>query len=102
MFNGLDAESAEKWTATLTASPITTGVLANEPYSALPCTYLVLDNGLTLPKEHQEAMVALQSQRGNAFTIYHAPSGHSAHLTWTQQLVGKVAEFTDQARVAFP
>ncbi|GAB1194159.1 hypothetical protein APSETT444_003400 [Aspergillus pseudonomiae] len=95
-FNGLHAESAEKWTATLTASPVNTDRLTNDAYSALPCAYLVLEHDLTLPKEYQEGMIALQTQAGNRFTVYHAPSGHSPHLTWTEELVDKVAEFTNQ------
>lgn len=40
-------------------------------------------------------MISLQSQMGNTFTVYRAPAGHSAHLTWTEQLAGKVAEFAE-------
>ncbi|PYI03138.1 alpha/beta-hydrolase [Aspergillus sclerotiicarbonarius CBS 121057] len=96
IFDGLDPEEAAKWAATLTASPISTGVLTNDATSALPCAYLVLDNDCTLPREYQEGMIALETQRGNTFTVYHAQSGHSPHLSWTDQLVGKVAEFTNQ------
>ncbi|KAJ5937089.1 hypothetical protein N7466_003539 [Penicillium verhagenii] len=98
LFNGLDAESAAKWSATLTASPINTGVLTNDPYSALPCAYLVLDDDLILPPAGQEAMIGLQSANGNTFTVFHAASGHSAHLTCTEQLVGRVTEFIDQIK----
>lgn len=100
MFNGLDAASAAKWSATLTASPINTGVLTNDPYSTLPCAYLVLDNDLILPKVGQEAMIGLQSANGNTFTVYHAASGHSAHLTCTRELVARVTEFADQVQRA--
>ncbi|KAE8158265.1 hypothetical protein BDV40DRAFT_304337 [Aspergillus tamarii] len=51
-FNGLDAESAAKWTATLTASPVNTDRLANDAYSTLPWAYLVLEDVLTLAKEY--------------------------------------------------
>ncbi|PLB50870.1 alpha/beta-hydrolase [Aspergillus steynii IBT 23096] len=95
LFNDLDAESADRWAATLTASPVMTGVLTNDAYSVLPCAYLVLDNDRTLPKDYQEAMIALQTQSGNVFTVYHAPSGHSPHLSWTEHLVEKVKEFTE-------
>lgn len=70
--------------------------LTNDAYSVLPCAYLVLDNDLMLPKEYQETMIALQAKNGNVLTVYHAPSGHSPHLTWTEGLVEKVAEFTDK------
>ncbi|KAJ5622747.1 hypothetical protein N7490_011352 [Penicillium lividum] len=96
MFSGLDAESASKWAATLTASPIHTGVLTNDAYSALPCAYLVLDDDLIVPRAGQEAMIGLQGANGNNFTVYHAASGHSAHLTCTETLVGKITEFMNQ------
>ncbi|KAI2839884.1 hypothetical protein CBS147343_10888 [Aspergillus niger] len=96
MFNDLDAEEAAKWAATLTASPVNTGVLTNDVYSVLPCAYLILDNDQTLLPQYQEAMIALQVQKGNAFTVYHAPSGHSPHLSWTDQLVSKVIEFRNK------
>lgn len=96
MFNGLDRESAAKWSATLTASPINTGVLTNDTYSFLPWAYLVLDQDRILPKVGQEAMIGLQSANGNTFTVYHAASGHSAHLTRTQELVARVTDFANQ------
>ncbi|KAE8378841.1 Alpha/beta hydrolase fold-1 [Aspergillus bertholletiae] len=95
LFNDLDHEPASKWAATLTAAPIMTVELTNDAYSVLPCAYLVLDQDLTLPKEYQEAMVALQAQNGNVFTVYHTSAGHSPHLSWTEGLVGKVEEFVD-------
>ncbi|RAL10320.1 alpha/beta hydrolase [Aspergillus homomorphus CBS 101889] len=98
MFNDLPADEAAKWAATLTASPVNTGVLTNDAYSALPCAYLVLDNDLTLPPTYQEMMIALQAEKGNIFTVYHAPSGHSPHLSWTGPLVSKMREFADQCR----
>lgn len=101
LFNGLDAESAAKWSATLTASPINTGNLSNDPYSTLPCAYLVLDDDLILPKVGQEAMIGLQSANGNIFTVYHAASGHAAHLTCTRELVSSVIEFAEQLKNAF-
>lgn len=51
-FNGPDAESAAKWTVTLTASPVNTDRLANDAYSTLPWAYPVLEDDLTLAKEH--------------------------------------------------
>ncbi|KAE8382733.1 Alpha/beta hydrolase fold-1 [Aspergillus bertholletiae] len=96
LFNGLDAESAERWSATLTASPINTGTLTNDAYSTLPCAYVVLEDDLTLPKEYQEGMIALQEQAGNKFTIYRAPCGHSPQLTWTEELATTVIEFINE------
>ncbi|KAI9041520.1 alpha/beta hydrolase [Aspergillus affinis] len=77
---GRDGGEDERWAATLTASPLNTGVLSNDGYSAMPCAYVVLDDDACLPQIYQENMIALQSQRGNVFTVYHAPSGHSPHL----------------------
>ncbi|RAK96478.1 alpha/beta hydrolase [Aspergillus ibericus CBS 121593] len=93
MFNDIDPEEAEKWAATLTASPIMTDRLTNDAYSVLPCAYLVLENDLCLAKEYQEGMIALQTQRGAGFTVYYAPSGHSPHLSWTGGVVEKIEEF---------
>ncbi|KAH8702376.1 Alpha/beta hydrolase fold-1 [Talaromyces proteolyticus] len=96
MFNDIDPVAAEKWAATLTAAPNMPTKLTNNPYSSLPCSYLVLENDQTLPKEYQEQMIALQSQGTSLFTVYRAPSGHSPHLSWTTELVEKVAEFIDK------
>ncbi|KAK1145462.1 hypothetical protein N8T08_004337 [Aspergillus melleus] len=86
MFNGIETNEAEEWAATLTASPLNTGVLSNDGYSAVPCAYVVLDEDACLPQMYQNNMIALQSQRGNVFTVYHAPSGHSPHLSWTEHV----------------
>lgn len=96
MFSGVPADEAEKWAATLTASPVNTGVLSNDAYSTVPCAYLILENDAYLPQAYQEKMIDLQRQRGNIFTIYHAPSGHSPHLSWREPLIAKVAEFTQK------
>ncbi len=72
---------AEKWVATLTASPVLATKLSNNAYAALPCAYLILEGDMTLPKEYQESMVALQAQKTGDFTLYRCPSGHSPHLS---------------------
>lgn len=41
-------------------------------------------------------MIGLQSANGNTFTVYHAASGHSAHLTRTQELVARVTDSANQ------
>ncbi|KAL4937007.1 hypothetical protein BDV06DRAFT_216228 [Aspergillus oleicola] len=53
-------------------------------------------NDQTLPKEYQEQMVAQQEQKEGSFIVYHAPSGHSPHLSWTAGLVDKVTEFVNK------
>ncbi|PYI09488.1 hypothetical protein BO78DRAFT_405003 [Aspergillus sclerotiicarbonarius CBS 121057] len=93
LFNDMDPEDAEKWAAMLTASPIMTERLTNDAYLVLPCAYLVTENDLCLAKEYQEGMITLQSQRGADFTVYHAPSGHSPHLSWTGGVAEKMEEF---------
>ncbi|OJJ71214.1 hypothetical protein ASPBRDRAFT_55833 [Aspergillus brasiliensis CBS 101740] len=100
MFKGLnDPEAVEKWTATLTASPVHTGALTNDAYAAVPCAYLVLDEDTCLPPAYQEKMIAMHAQReGVDFTVYHAPTGHSPHLSWMEGLVGTVVEFTEVVR----
>lgn len=60
---------AEKWVATLTASPVLATKLSNNAYAALPCAYLILEGDMTLPKEYQESMVALQAQKTGDFTL---------------------------------
>ncbi|KAJ6169077.1 hypothetical protein N7497_001920 [Penicillium chrysogenum] len=86
LFNDLAPETAKKWASTLTAAPS----LTHNPYDVLPCAYLVLEKDRTLPKEYQEGMAASQSK---PFTIYHAPCGHSPHLSWTNELAGKIEDF---------
>ncbi|KAJ6087791.1 hypothetical protein N7467_006705 [Penicillium canescens] len=93
LFNDLDEATAKKWAGTLTAAPVMNSPLTHNPYTTLPCAYLVLENDYTLPKEYQEGMAASQSK---PFTMYHAPCGHSPHLSWTTGLVEKIEEFAGQ------
>jgi hypothetical protein len=93
LFNDLDQASAQKWVATLTAAPVMTSPLTHDPYSALPCAYLVLEKDLTLPKVYQEGMASSQRKE---FTVYHAPCGHSPHITWTDELVETIEKFASQ------
>lgn len=93
LFNDLDVATAKKWASTLTAAPVMNSPLTHNPYDVLPCAYLVLEKDRTLPKEYQEGMAASQSK---PFTIYHAPCGHSPHLSWTNELVAKIEEFGTQ------
>lgn len=82
----------------MTASPVFTTVLKHDPYTEVPCAYLVCEQDQALPAAYQEGMIALQSQRpGVDMTVYKAPSGHSPHLTWTEGLVAKVKEFGQKA-----
>ena len=93
-FNGLDDHEAKHYESTLTASPVLQTVLDNDAYAALPCTYLVTENDLALPPGYQDGMIALQSQRpGVNMTVIRCPSGHSPHLTWTENLVGEMQKF---------
>lgn len=94
MFNDLDPAEAKKWEAKLVPSTgVLTAKLTNDAYSALPCAYLVLDGDLTLPKEYQEGMVALQASKTGDFTIYHSPAGHSPHLSWTEGVADSALDF---------
>ncbi|KAJ5754147.1 uncharacterized protein N7511_008300 [Penicillium nucicola] len=93
LFNDLDQATAEKWAATLTAAPVMNSPLTHNPYADLPCAYLVLENDCTLPKEYQEGMAASQEK---PFTMYHAPCGHSPHLSWTTGLVKTIQGFAHQ------
>ncbi|KAI0897684.1 Alpha/Beta hydrolase protein [Annulohypoxylon nitens] len=98
LFNDLNRVEAEKWAATLTASPILSTKLTNDAYGALPCAYVILEGDLTLPKEYQEAMVAGQSQKTGQFTIYRSPAGHSPHLSWTDYLVKTSQDFVKKIK----
>jgi hypothetical protein len=97
LFNDLDAEEAKKWSAELTASPIMTTRLSNsDVYESLPCAYLVLEGDRTLPKGHQEGIVASQVSKSRVpFTMYHSPAGHPPHLSWTKGMVQVIQEFAD-------
>jgi hypothetical protein len=96
LFGDLTPEDAQQWTKGLTASPILTTKLSNDAYAALPCAYLVLEGDMTLPKEYQEGMVALQSGRTGEFTRYQCPAGHSPHLSWTDGVVKTVQDFVNK------
>ncbi|AEO68384.1 uncharacterized protein THITE_2051219 [Thermothielavioides terrestris NRRL 8126] len=100
LFNDLDPATAAKWAATLTASPILTTKLTNDAYSTLPCAYLVLDGDLTLPREYQEGMIALQESKTGNFSVYHCPAGHSPHLSWTEGFVDTIWDFVEKIRTA--
>ncbi|KAF2262523.1 hypothetical protein CC78DRAFT_606020 [Lojkania enalia] len=80
-------------TKTTTTSPVITSVLTNDALSVLPCAYLVLGNNLTTPKEYQEGIVALHSQKTGPLTMYRCPAGHSLHLSWTEGLADIVRDF---------
>ncbi|KAK8103315.1 alpha/beta-hydrolase [Apiospora sp. TS-2023a] len=99
LFNGLPNEEAQKWAATLTASPILTTKLTNDAYAPLPCAYLVLEDDRTLDKGYQEAMAALQGQKTGEFIMYRCPAGHSPHLTWTQGVIDTVRDFASKIDV---
>ncbi|KAI9172604.1 hypothetical protein HJFPF1_02111 [Paramyrothecium foliicola] len=96
LFNDVDSAIAQKYAKTLTASPILTTKLTNDAYASLPCAYLVLDGDLTLPKEYQEGMVALQESKTGPFTTYHCPTGHSPHLSWTDGVVATVQGYVEK------
>jgi hypothetical protein len=99
LFNDVESETAQKWSATLTASPIHTSKLTNNHvYSELPCAYLVLNGDLTLPKEYQEGMVAAQVARSKVpFKMYDSPAGHSQHVGWTKGMADLVQDFARTA-----
>ncbi|KAI1746705.1 alpha/beta-hydrolase [Xylaria castorea] len=92
-FNDLESKVAKKWAATLTASPVLPTQLSNNAYAALPCAYLILEGDMTLPKDYQKSMVALQAKKTGDFTLYRCPAGHSPHLSWTDGTVGTIQEF---------
>ncbi|KAF9889602.1 hypothetical protein FE257_007110 [Aspergillus nanangensis] len=97
LFPDVDSAMAQKWADTLTAAPIMDSPLTHDPYPDLPCAYVVLDEDRTLPKEYQEGMIAAQRAKDSIdFIVYHAPSGHSPHISWTGGLVGKIEEFVGQ------
>jgi len=82
----------------MTASPVFTTVLNEDPYTEVSCAYLICEQDQALPAAYQESMVAMQSTRpGVKMTVYRAPCGHSPHLVWTEGLVEKVKEFGRQA-----
>ncbi|KAL2218576.1 hypothetical protein M432DRAFT_662443 [Thermoascus aurantiacus ATCC 26904] len=68
--------------------------LTNDPYSTVPCAYLVLERDKMLPRQFQEKMAAAQSRKSsdNPFTMYRAPCGHAPYISWTDGLVGKMEE----------
>ncbi|KAI1489524.1 alpha/beta-hydrolase [Biscogniauxia mediterranea] len=90
---------AQKWAQTLTASPVLTTKLTNDAYSNLPCAYLVLDRDLTLPREYQEGMAVAQGEKTGAFTMYHCSSGHSPHLSRTEEVVSTIQDFAEKINV---
>jgi len=97
-FNGLDDAAAARYEKTITASPVLTTVLKGDPYTEVPCAYLICEQDQGLPAAYQEGMVAMQSSRpGVDMTVYRAPCGHSPHLVWTEGLVEKVNHFGKKA-----
>ncbi|KAI4146885.1 MAG: hypothetical protein L6R39_003301 [Caloplaca ligustica] len=65
-FNGLDEATANHYEKTLTASPPFTTVLDNDPYTAIPCAYLITEDDLALPATYQESMLNMQVSRPGA------------------------------------
>jgi len=78
----------------MTASPVFTTLLEGDPYTEVPCAYLICEQDQALPAAYQEGMVAMQNARPKVdMTVYRAPCGHSPHLVWAEGLVEKVEEF---------
>ena len=97
-FNDLDDAAAERYAATLTASPVSFTLLDNDAYTALPLAYLFAQEDLILTKRQQEDMVLNQKVRGGVdMTLFSSPVRHSPHLSWTEELVSKVFEFGKKA-----
>jgi len=87
----------------MTASPVFTTVLKSDPYTEVPCAYLICEQDRGFPAAYQEGMVAMQSSRaGVDITMYRAPCGHSPHLVWTEGLVEKVNEFGQRSLASIP
>ena len=59
----------------------------------------MLEGDLTLPKEYQENMAALQGLKTSPFIMYRCPSGHSPHLSWTEGVVDTVQDFVKKIPV---
>ncbi|CAI6339204.1 unnamed protein product [Periconia digitata] len=95
LFNGLDEGQIKKWKPLLTGSPMCMTKLTNNAYETLPCAYPYLENDRMLPKAVQEQLVAAQSEKTGAFKVYNCASGHSPHLSHTQELVDKVLDFAN-------
>ncbi|KAI1638390.1 alpha/beta-hydrolase [Biscogniauxia mediterranea] len=99
LFNDLEQAEAQKWAHTLTASPVLTTKLTNDACTNLPCAYLVLDRDLTLPRQYQEGTAAAQGEKTGDFTMYHCSSGHSPHLSRTEEVVGTIQDFAEKINV---
>lgn len=95
LFNGLDEEKTKKWKSLLTGSPMCMTTLTTNAYETLPCAYLHLENDRMLPKVFQEQLVAAQSEKTGAFKVYNCASGHSPHLSHTQEVVVKILDFAN-------
>ena len=67
--------------------------LTNDAYSTLPCAYVFLEEDLMLPMAVQQRMVATQAEKTGTFKCYQLPSGHSPHLSHTEELVERVFDF---------
>jgi hypothetical protein len=79
----------------MTAGPILTTVLDHDPYTEVPCAFLICENDLALPFAYQEMMAAMQAKREEtSLTVYRCNAGHSPHLTWTDGLVERIHDWT--------
>ncbi|KAJ5092767.1 hypothetical protein N7456_008628 [Penicillium angulare] len=97
LFNDLEPIEAEKWAATLSAAPIPRSPLTHDPYSGLPCAYLVLENDLTLPKEYQEGMIAAHNAvNKRQISTLRCHASHSPHVSWTVGLRDEIEKFGAQ------
>ncbi|KAE8152970.1 alpha/beta-hydrolase [Aspergillus avenaceus] len=94
LFSDVDEETGKKWGATLTAEAFMTSPLTHDPWSALPCAYVVMERDAILPPAYQEGMIAAQSQTsGRTFKVYRAPYGHEPNVSWPEGLAEKIEEF---------
>ncbi|KAF5865989.1 hypothetical protein ETB97_001567 [Aspergillus alliaceus] len=93
LFSDAGEGAASEWAQSMTAAPNMTSPLTHDPYD-LPCAYVILDRDMCLPKEVQQSMIDLQNKKNpRPFTVYHAPCGHSPHITWTEGLAQVIEKF---------
>jgi hypothetical protein len=93
IFTGIDPGEAHKWTSSITAFPMMMTILTNKSYSVVPWGYVFLELDLTLAKEYQGSIVALQAEETAPFALYRCSGGYAAHLSCPGRWVDIVQDF---------
>jgi hypothetical protein len=71
-----------------------TSKLTNEPYSVLPCAYMIYENDrVVLPWYQEKKIKAVEEKSGKKFDVYKCLGGHDSFLSHADLYVDSIEQF---------